>query len=72
MDAPGGIQMVQTFLRLPRVLEVTGMGRATLYAKIATKEFPRPVKLGPKAVAWVESEVADWQAARLADREKAA
>lgn len=31
--------------------------------------FPERVRLGPCRVGWVESEVQDWLAARLAERE---
>jgi hypothetical protein len=31
--------------------------------------FPRPVPIGPHAVAWVESEVDEWIEGRLAARE---
>lgn len=31
--------------------------------------FPKRVRLGPCRVGWVESEVQDWLAARLAERE---
>ncbi|MHA7852517.1 helix-turn-helix transcriptional regulator [Roseovarius sp.] len=31
--------------------------------------FPKRVRLGPCRVGWVEAEVQDWLAARLADRE---
>ena len=31
--------------------------------------FPRPVKIGPRAVAWVESEIDDWLRQRIADRD---
>jgi len=47
-------------LRLPEVLRLTGLSRSTLYRKIKAGEFPRPVKLGKRAVGWRESEVIAW------------
>jgi predicted DNA-binding transcriptional regulator AlpA len=41
-------------LRLPQVKESTGLSRTSIYRKIAAREFPRPVRLGPKSVAWIE------------------
>jgi prophage regulatory protein len=38
----------------------TGLGRSTIYKYIAEGMFPKPVSLGARAVAWVESEVEDW------------
>lgn len=55
-----------TFLRLPQVRQITGLPRSSLYAKIATGAFPAPVSLGARSVAWIESEVTDWIAARIA------
>lgn len=64
--------VVLTFLRLEAVKMATGLGRATIYELMAEGKFPRPVKLGEdsKAVGWVSSEIADWQKARIAARDK--
>jgi prophage regulatory protein len=51
------------FLRLPQVKESTGLSRTTIYRKIAAHEFPRPVGLGPKSVAWIEGEIQQWMSA---------
>lgn len=62
-------------LRLPQILERTGMSRTALYAAIAAGTFPRPVKLGAtpnaRAVAWPAADVDAWIAERIADREAA-
>lgn len=51
-------------LRRREVEAVTGLPRSTLYLKIAEGEFPRPVRLGKRAVAWREADVLDWIAQR--------
>ena len=48
------------FLRLIQVKETTGLSRATIYRKIAAHEFPRPIRLGSRAVGWVEADVIEW------------
>ena len=48
------------FLRLIQVKETTGLSRTTIYRKIAAHEFPRPIRLGSRAVAWVEADVIQW------------
>jgi prophage regulatory protein len=53
-------------LRRNRVEARTGLSRSRLYELIAKGEFPAPVALGPKSVAWVSSEVTDWIEARIA------
>lgn len=55
-------------LRLPDVVQATGLGRSTIYAKIAAGKFPAPVKLGARAVAWPEALVAEWLANRPSAR----
>lgn len=55
-------------IRLPEVLECTGMTRPTLYRRIAVGEFPRQVKLGARASAWDAGEVDAWIEARKAER----
>ena len=59
-------------LRLPAVKARTGLSRSTLYQKIASGDFPKPIHLGSRAVGWVESEVDDWLAQRLAQAREAA
>ena len=47
-------------LRLPEVKKRTGISRSTIYARIACGQFPAPVSLGGRAVAWLESEGIGW------------
>ena len=55
-------------LRLSAVKHITGRSRSSIYAD---RSFPRPVKIGDRAVAWVEDEIKDWIDARIAEREAA-
>jgi prophage regulatory protein len=54
-----------SFLRLPDVKQVTGLSKSSLYALIRTESFPAPIRLGPRTVAWVRSEVKDWAVERI-------
>ena len=56
---------MESFLRFPAVLAKTGLSRSTIYLKISRGEFPAPVKLGLRAVAWPETAIARWIAARI-------
>lgn len=47
-------------LRRPDVQNVTGLSRSTLYAMIAEGTFPKPVRLGKRAVGWRASDIAAW------------
>jgi predicted DNA-binding transcriptional regulator AlpA len=54
-----------TFLRLPEVKAITGLSKTSVYALVRDKSFPAPVHLGPRAVAWVRSEVRQWAVERV-------
>src|SRR5262245_47756231 len=58
------------FLRRPVVEARIGKTRSELHDDIANKKFPAPVNIGPRAVAWVEDEVTEWQKARIAERDE--
>jgi prophage regulatory protein len=53
----------QKFLRFPEVCELTGKSRAAIYAAIKRNEFPAPVRIGARAVAFPASVIAEWQEA---------
>jgi prophage regulatory protein len=61
--------MTEVFLRRGDVERVTGLGRSTLYLKVKTDQFPKPIRLGGHSVAWLESEVAAWQQIQIANRD---
>lgn len=48
------------FIRVPEVLRRVGFGRTKLYELIRQGRFPEQVKIGPRCVAFVESEVDEW------------
>ena len=56
--------MPEHHLRRPAVEIVTGLSRSTIYEMMDRGEFPRPIRIGRRAVAWPESSVLAW----LADR----
>lgn len=58
------------FLRLPAIIEITGLNRATIYEMIERGAFPRPCKIGARAIAWPESDLEDWINERIAERER--
>ena len=47
-------------IRLPQVRELTGLGRSTLYARIKSGDFPAPVNIGVRSVAWRADAVSAW------------
>ena len=56
--------MAEKLLRRPEVESVTGLSCSTLYDWMKRGEFPQPVKLGTRLVAWRQSDVTAWLEAR--------
>lgn len=54
------------FLKQSAVSARTALPKSSLYALIAKGDFPKPVKLTEKAVAWSSAAVDQWIAARIA------
>jgi len=54
-----------TFLRLPKVIVLTGLSKSTLYSMIQQKNFPSSILLGRRTVAWLKSEVEQWISERI-------
>lgn len=57
------ITPLDPLMRRPAVQAATGLSRSGLYAAME-RDFPKPVKLGPQAVAWRQSEVQAWIGSR--------
>lgn len=58
--------MATNILRLPTVKMRTGLSRSTIYLRVSAGSFPAPVSLGGRAVGWIEKEIDDWLAQRIA------
>jgi prophage regulatory protein len=56
------------FLRLPEVIAITGLRKTKIYELIADGAFPQQVKITAHSVRWVEAEIHEWQACRIALR----
>ncbi len=60
------------FLRLPQVEARTGLRRSEIYRRAQSGCFPRPVKIGVAASAWVSTEIDAWIAERIRESREAA
>jgi prophage regulatory protein len=57
-------------LRRPLVEERTGLCCSVIYDQMAAGTFPKPVRLGPQSVGWLEHEIEAWIAERIAERDQ--
>lgn len=55
-------------IALPRVKEITGLGKTMIYRKVREGNFPQPCKPGGSATRWSEREVRAWRDEQLAAR----
>ena len=68
MDANKPTTEACRLMRIREVLHLCGFSRATLYNQIKLHTFPAPVKLSARSVGWVQEDVMQWMAARIAQR----
>lgn len=59
-------------LRIAEVKRKVGLSHSVIYKKINEGEFPAPVPIGGRSVAWLEAELDDWIQQRIAEREQTA
>lgn len=59
--------MSYTLIRLPEVQRRTGYSKAWIYRLISQKRFPSSIKIGSRAIAFVESEIDEWVNQRIAE-----
>lgn len=51
-------------LRRPEVERLTGLRKSTIYHLMDAGLFPRPIKLGSRAVGWRKAELREWSDSR--------
>lgn len=67
--------MASNSLRLPEVSKRTGLCGGAIWAKTNPNNsrydpsFPKPIKIGKRAVAWLENEIDAWLDTRIAERD---
>lgn len=52
--------MNSRLIRRPEAEVLIGLSRSTIYQMMAEAKFPRPIKIGKRAVAWRLEEIESW------------
>lgn len=52
--------MVPKILRRTQIEQMLGISRSSIYQMMADGEFPRPLKLGRRAVGWRSDDIETW------------
>lgn len=56
------------FLRIKQVMQLTGLSRMTIYRLELAGEFPKRRRLSSNAVAWLDTDIAEWAESRPVSR----
>jgi len=59
--------MSQSLIRLPEVQRRTGYSKAWIYRLLKEERFPASIKIGSRAIAFIESEIDEWINQRIAE-----
>jgi len=69
-ETVGDTGSIQRLMRAEETRKASGCRSVQqLYNLIAEGRFPKPIKIGQRAVAWIETEVIEWQKKCIADRD---
>lgn len=52
--------MEETFIRRKALEAKLGLSCSTIYAMMAEGKFPRPIKIGRRAVGWRDTDIQAW------------
>ena len=64
--------MIKKMYLLPEVMDMTGLSRSSIYLRVSTDEFPKPVKIGRRAIGWPEESIIAWQAKMMEAQDESA
>ena len=57
--------MSQRIIRLPEVIQKTGLSRSSIYLRMSKQEFPKSISIGDRAVGCIEDDINNWVDARI-------
>ena len=60
------LQNSQYIIRLRQAILKTGLSRSTIYTLIKLGDFPKQIQLSPRTMGFLESEIDEWIAGRIA------
>lgn len=62
------IAQTERFIKLPEVMNKTGLSRSTIYRNMKAGDFPKSIQLNQQNIVWLESEVNAWMKAQIDKR----
>ena len=64
--------MTDSLIRIKKVEEITGLKKSMVYELMNKCEFPKSIKIGERAVAWISREVYQWVQDKIPESRHAA
>ena len=52
--------MTNKVLRLPQVINQTGLSRSSIYLKVQKGDFPKQINISERSVGWLQSDIDTW------------
>jgi len=52
--------MNNQFLRIPKVMELTGLAKSTVWLWVKQGKLPSPIKLSTRVTVWKRSDLEEW------------
>ena len=52
--------MLKQIYRFPEVMKLNGLSRSSIYLAVSKEEFPKPIKIGRRAVGWPNDVIEKW------------
>ncbi len=59
--------MKEKFIRLPEVMDTTGLARSTVWLWIKDGKLPKPIKLSSRVTVWKKSDIDKWVESKVED-----
>lgn len=59
---------MQKVIRLEEVIKMTSLSRSTIYTLIQQGAFPKPIKIGKRAIGFIIDEIEKWLQSRMNSR----
>lgn len=54
-------------LKINEVIQIVKCSRSSIYYEINNGDFPKPIKLMKRSVAWLESDINNWVEKKIAE-----
>jgi prophage regulatory protein len=61
--------MNSEYIKLPQVLNLTGLGKTSIYKLMSNNTFPKPTSFGVRRIAWRRIDIQTWIKQKIKERD---